>query len=255
MWLIIIIITIFCTLLIALVLPKIKKSELTVLKKYVSPISGNIVICQTPDGEKRMMMSYYTQGISTNLDSIKQSYWYKAAEIAVNHVKNTQNPEIMTVGLGANTVPNLIANLNPKIHQTLIEIDPAVILACHEYFNLHTLPNHTLIESDIYKLLDKTEYQATQDVILLDILTSKAKQILSKNEPELINKVSKWLKPNGLMLFNRPAHAPQIKKDTEKFIEYLKNTFGNAAAEYVKDPRGFENAVIQVKVNAQPDIT
>jgi spermidine synthase len=227
----------------------LNKSQLKLLKRYRSPISGTIDIRETKEGEKRMMMNYYTQGISTNIETVKESYWYKAAEIALECTKDIKNPEIMTIGLGANTVPNIIAQTRPDVHQTLIEIDPLVVAACKEYFELQKLPNHTLIESDIYKLLENSTYKQSQDVILVDILTSKAKQIISPQEEILIVKISTWLKPNGILLFNRPSHTPQSKIDTEKFAQWLDDKFGNVYNTVVEDTsRKFVNTIIKVKI-------
>ncbi|MDQ3239247.1 MAG: methyltransferase domain-containing protein [bacterium] len=227
----------------------INKHQLKLLKKYQSNISGNIEIRQTKDktNEIRMLMNYYTQGISTSPNSTTGSYWDKAANISLGATQNNDPPQIMTIGLGACTIPNIIANSNSNTHQTLIEIDPIVIQACNEYFKLKELPNCTLINSDIYNLIDTDKFKTSQDVIMLDILTSKSKYAISEKEQNLIKIILTWLKPNGSILFNRPSHTVQLKKDVIEFEKYLHSQFDSVKTYTVVDEkRKFENTIIQV---------
>ena len=59
------------------------------------------------------------------------------------------------LGLGANTSSSLIEKLDPEIKQTIIEIDPAIIQACIDHFNLKEMKSVKLIEGDAFKIVEK----------------------------------------------------------------------------------------------------
>lgn len=220
------------------------------LKTYHSKISGKIEIFQKYNGEKVLTINSYPQGISTEKSSIIKSYWHKIAQLTVDFCHLDKNPQVLMLGLGANTIPNLIAQLNPKIKQTLIEIDPLIIAACQEFFNLNNLPNYQLIQTDAYNLAeDKNAFGEKFNVIIVDIFTGKPPFVsLKSNQPPFIEQILPWLKNDGIMIFNRPGHNATSVSDSKKLETYLSTLFKNTEFYTIKDPRGFKNNIIVGRV-------
>ena len=216
------------------------------LAQYKSEKLGNITVIEKYNKERVLTINYYAQGISIEKKSIKQSYWFTVAESAVKFCKGKKNPRILMLGLGANTISNLIDRLNPKIHQTIVEFDDKIIQACREYFYLDQLTNFKLIQSDVYKLLaKKNAFDKNFDAIIIDIFTGDAPFVdLKSNKSDFMQKIIRYLKRDGLIIFNRPAHNEPLRNGGKELKECLSNYFKKTKLLNVKDPRGYQNNVI-----------
>lgn len=214
------------------------------LARYDSPILGKIEVLQKYNKELLLTINDYDQGVSIEHPTIKNSYFYCIAAKTLKAVKGIKNPKILMLGLGANTVSSLIANKNPKIHQTIVEIDKQIIQACKEYFELEKLPNYTIINKDAYKLMVK-RLPKKYDVIITDIFTGKKPFIsLESNEPQFIDRLILNLKPKGTIIFNRVAHSKEMRQGGVELKKYLSRKFEKVTIFDIKDSRGYRNYVI-----------
>lgn len=216
------------------------------LKKYISPRLGIIEVWQKYNRELLLTINTYAQGVSINDDSIKKSYWYKVAELTIVHTKKNPQPKILMLGLGANTISSLIAKLNPKVYQIIVEFDEAIIQACRDFFNLDQLPNHQIIQADVYQLLNKQKaFNQKFDAILVDVFTGKPPYIsLKSNQPNFIEKLLPYLQKEGVAIFNRPGNTEAARGDSKEFQKYLQTLFQKTDLLDIKDPRGYRNNVI-----------
>lgn len=216
------------------------------LKAYISDILGLIEVWEKYNGEKVLTINKYTHGISIEDTSIVKSYWYSIAQEALHHVGNKKNPEVLFLGLGANASSRIIYKENPRVHQTIIEIDNFIIQACREYFHLDEMKNMTLIRGDAYRLVDtRHDFKNTFDVIVVDIFTGIPPYVSTKtNQPPFIQKMLQWSKKNGRIIFNRPANIKKDRADTKKLFAYLKTLFQDVKKVYIQDPRGYQNDIL-----------
>jgi len=192
------------------------------LKSYNSPILGKIKVLQKYNGEKVLTTNSYIQGISTEKDSIKLSYWYCVAKQAGDFCKRVKDPEVLMLGLGANTIPNLISHLNPAAHQTIVEIDDYIIV------------------------------EKKFDVIIIDIFNGNPPYVdIKSNHPDFITSLLPYLKKDGMVIFNRPGHTESVRSDSQKLENYLSALFAKTKSFDIKDPRGFRNTVITAHMKRQ----
>ncbi len=219
------------------------KLRLKKLYEKNSPLLGKIEVFEKQNKEKVLTTNSYPQGLSIENPSIKKSYWYKVADLAASYKKNSN---ILNLGLGANTIPSLIEKLNPSSKQTIIEIDPYIIEACKKFFNLDNLKNSKIIQADAFTWVNKNLKPETKyDVIIVDIfLGAPPYHDIKSNSPEFVKNLSKLLKKDGMLIFNRPAHKPEIREDGENFAKFLKTLFKNVEIFDIRDPRGFRNHII-----------
>lgn len=219
---------------------------------YHSPLLGKIEVFQKYNGEKVLTINSYPQGVSIEDKSIAKSYWFKIAEKVCKFCQNKPacrqaGINILMLGLGANTIPNLIASKNPSIHQTIIEIDKEIISACRKYFNLDNLPNYQIIKADAFQILaTNSSLPATNyDAIIVDIFTGEPPYVsLDSNQPNFIEKILPFLKNEGIIVFNRPAHNELSRKGGLELARYLKTLFAKTEILEIKDPRRFKNHLI-----------
>src|SRR3989344_6441239 len=216
------------------------------LKRYISPKLDNIDVYRKYNGERFLTINSYAQGVSINKPSIKKSYWYSVASSAIRLTRGKKPPQILMLGLGANTISNLIAKINSKVHQVIVEFDEDIIKACKDYFDLDKLPNFEIIHTDAYKLLDqKQAFKQKFDCIIVDIFTGNPPYVsLASNKPTFINKLLPYLKQDGSLIFNRPGHTDEARADSQRLEKDLKLLFKETKILDIKDPRGYRNNVI-----------
>lgn len=224
------------------------------LKRYESAISGYIDVSEKYNGEKVLMTNYFVQGVSIEKKSIARSYWYRIAQEILNHCKDKKNATILFIGLGANTSSALINKKNSKLHQVIVEIDPLVIQACRDYFNLDSLQNAEIIQSDIFTLLPKKKkaWQNMFDAIVIDTFDASPPYLLKgSHDPKFLDQLAGWLKSDGMFLFNIPVKT--TGKDIPALLSYLETVFKEQKHEIIRDPRGYRNHVILASIPHDKD--
>lgn len=227
----------------------LKKNHWKRLKRYESPLSGVVDVYEKLNGERVLMTNYFVQGVSTEKSSIKKSYWYAVAKYAAIHASGKKYPEILFIGLGANTSSLLLSRINKDIKQTIVEIDSLVIKACQEFFSLDKTPNLEIVNKDIYSLLKthKKEWKKKFDTIVIDTFNAKPPYLLSgSHDPKFLEALYIWLKEDGQFLFNIPVKTQGIHVDA--LLSYLKTIFKTVNKRIVHDPRGFRNYVIDASM-------
>lgn len=227
----------------------LRRLRLTRIASYHSRILGKIEVWQKYDGEKVLTTNSFPQGISTEQSSIKKSYWYKIAAVASLHTRPLKLPKALILGLGANTSSSLLAHLNPKVQQTIVEIDPQVIQACRDHFNLDLLPYSQIINADAHKILNSKFFILNSlDVIIVDIFLSSPPYIDRKSDqPAFIKRLLPLLKKDGLVIFNRPSHNQLSRDQGWELKRILQTLFQRVKIFDIKDPRGYRNYVITAK--------
>lgn len=214
---------------------------------YHSPFLGKIEVFQKYNGEKVLTINSYPQGVSIEDKSIAKSYWFKIAEKVCKFCQNKNGSKILMLGLGANTISNLIALKNSSIHQTIIEIDKEIISACRKYFNLDNLPNYQIIKADAFQILTTNSLLPTTnyDAIIVDIFTGEPPYVsLDSNQPNFIEKILPFLKNEGMIIFNRPAHNELSRKGGLELKKYLDTLFQKTEILEIRDSRRFKNHLI-----------
>lgn len=213
---------------------------------FQSPLLGKIEVLEKYNKERVLTIKYCPQGVSINDKSITKSYWHLIAREAVKFCKTRRNPEVLMLGMGACTIPNLIAKFNPEINQTIVEFDTQIIESCRQFFGLDQIPNTTVRLADVYKLADeKKAFTKKFDILIVDVYTGKPPYVsFESNQPSFIVKILPWLKSDGLIIFNRPGHTPAARADSRTLEENLKPLFKETKFLTIKDPRGYQNNII-----------
>lgn len=192
------------------------------------------------------MTNDFVQGVSVEQKDIDQSYWYRVAKEVARFCKKRKSSRILFLGMGANASSSLVAKMDSRIHQTFIEIDPLIVRANKEFFGLENLPKYDVKIIDVFELIKKNKpFKLLFDVIIVDVYKAEKPYIVEDtNQPQFINRIMQWLKKDGLLIFNRPAHNQEMRKLGEELFDYLDNNFNKVKFFDIKDPRGYRNYVI-----------
>lgn len=218
------------------------------LKEYKSSHFKKITVWEKNNGEKLLTTNNFPQGISIDKPNITNSYWYKQIELCEKYCRGKKNLSVLFLGLGAGTGPQLLNLKNPKIKQTIIEFDKKIIEICREFFNLNQLKNSTIINADAYVLIkNQKSFKEKFNVIIVDIFTGEESFKTSSINTEFIQRLSKLLKNDGVLIFNRLAHRKNLREETEKLKIFLSSIFKQTEKIFIKDPRGYQNELVIAK--------
>lgn len=215
----------------------LRKIHLRIIDSINSPISGQIHLRRSADGETRLYINDCLQGISTDYKHIKLTYWWHLAQQALK--TNHADPKILISGLGANTISSLILQSKPAAKITIIEHDPHIIDIAKKYFGLDTTKVN-VIQSDWYAYLAHPQTE-TYDVIINDLLTGeKSTELPTCLTPAYLLQLQTLLRKSGLILYNIPYQAtkPQFKVT---FYNYLQQNLYHYEIQTIKHPYGFQN--------------
>lgn len=218
------------------------------LKTYHSPLLGKIEVWQKYNGEKLLTINNYAQGISAEKESIKQSYFYRIAKEVAAAGKNCRTPQVLMFGLGAATVPTILSRLNSNFEQTVVEIDPQIIAACRDFFNLEQIPNLRVIQADAFKIVRKARpFPEKFDAIVVDIFTGKPPYLVpGSSQYEFWRQLPRFLKPGGVIIFNRPATIRGDQTTSIELQQALSRLFKKTSLLTIRDPRGYKNHLLIV---------
>jgi len=225
------------------------KIKIKVLKSINTKVSGKIKVVRLSNGELSLTLNEYPQGVSVNLKTIKNSYWAKTAQKVAEAIKDLEHPQILMLGLGANTIPKLIRDLNNKCTIIIIEIDDQIISLCKEFFNLKENQKTIVRAGDAYKLVkDMLQTKSKYDVIIVDMFIGIPPYVSPESStPDFINDLKQLIEPEGQIIFNRPAYFEQERLNVKELKEYLNTQFKELQSDFVHDSRGYKNDIISLK--------
>ncbi len=83
--------------------------------------------------------------------------------------------QVTQLGLGTGSLAKFTLEHCPGVHNTIVEINPAVIIAAKTMFDLPTDPNLTIIEDDALAYVKNTRHHQQSDVLQVDLYDAQAK--------------------------------------------------------------------------------
>lgn len=142
------------------------------------------------------------------LDKVFRSA-FKQLRIQERGLKN-----VLLLGLGAGNVPRILAEYDPQIVVDAIEIDPEVLRLGEAHFGLQQGPQLKVILTDAlpYVWICTSSY----DMIVVDLFVDDEVPIAACNAAYL-QRLGELLRPSGVLVFNRLAHSPALRQQTEAF--------------------------------------
>jgi spermidine synthase len=170
--------------------------KLTVQEEYVSTYNGRLLIVDNP----LLGLNVITVDKTVVSGQVMEHIWEKALAQIKNELTKNGKPfpnSALILGLGAGNNVRQLKKYWPKIITTGIEIDPVLLSIGNKYFDL----NKNAVE---IILTDVTQFKTHKkfDLILVDLFVGSL--VPRKfEEPSFLNKIEKWLSPEGSVIFNR----------------------------------------------------
>ena len=122
-------------------------------------------------------------------------------EKAFNKIRNPKSEirNSLVLGLGGGDVLRILAGRYPGIKMACVELDPVMIEAAENFFNIRQIPKLQIIQADAYKYMKKNRRK--YDLIGTDLF-------IGKHNPEIFRKkdflsfLKKGLTDEGLAVYN-----------------------------------------------------
>lgn len=194
---------VFCILIIVLVaiIYLINKNDLNVVAQIETP-TGTYQVVDITYNERPVRVlktgpSGYQSGIYLDGDrKLVFEYTRSMADLTALH----KNPkDILILGGGTFTVPEYLANKYPDSNVDTVEIDSQLENISEQYFNFERKENMRIFSEDgrVYVNSTKNKY----DVVLIDVFNDLGIPFTATTT-EFTSKLSKILKPNGIIIMN-----------------------------------------------------
>lgn len=134
-------------------------------------------------------------------------------------VANRGMNNVLLLGLGAGNVTTILRELDPRIHVVAVEIDPEVVRLAETHFELKTGPQLEVVLADAIAYV--RDCQKRFDMVVVDIFVDDEVPEAAC-EPDFLSKMASLLNSKGLLVFNRLAHRPDLRQQTEEFGRKMK---------------------------------
>ena len=138
-------------------------------------------------------------------------------------IKERQIESALILGFGAGSIVSILQEeymLNCRM--TAIEYDPVILEIGQKYFNTQRFSHLDIHLTDAYDFVLNND--ETYDLIAFDVYIDDS--IPGKFEtPEFLRALKNRLSKNGMLVFNKDTHSPDMKKQLAKTEELFKEIF------------------------------
>jgi spermidine synthase len=138
-------------------------------------------------------------------------------------VKERHIDSALILGFGAGSIVSILQEeyqLDCRI--TAIEYDPVILELGQKYFNTQRFSNLNIQLTDAYDFVLNND--AIYDLIAFDVYIDDS--IPDKFETiEFLNALKNRLSKNGMLVFNKDTHSPDMKKQLGKTEDLFKEIF------------------------------
>lgn len=137
---------------------------------------------------------------------------------------------VLVLGLGGGSVLTAIHKYFPEAHIQGVEIDPQIIRAGREHFELDSHVNFTVKIADALDL--RTNLGKNYDLIIVDMFTGYAvpQKVSTKS---FLNRLRRLLSSKGIVVFNR-LYFKEHKEEADQFAEKVRQSFAKVEMQPVK---------------------
>ncbi len=222
------------------ILPKIPK----VLYKTDSPISGEIRVIQK-GSERRLLINGVKQSVNPGAPNIEKRYWSQVADLAYRY-KWTRIESILILGLGGGTVGHFFQRRFPGALMDGVELDPLVIEAGKNFFDLGRLESLQPLCGDAYEVIhrpiDFELRSSLYDLVLVDVFSGGTfpEEFAQRS---FLDRLRRFIHPGGIVIFNQTARSSK-HLNLELFREKLSSFYGDIYQEKIGAELGFSNFLI-----------
>jgi len=149
--------------------------------------------------------------------------WKEAMEKVKN--QKTKIKSILVLGLGGGDVLRILAAKFTAIKMDCVELDPVMIEAAENFFNIRPIPKLQIIQADAYKYMKKNRRK--YDLIVTDLFIGKYNPEIFRKK-DFLSFLKKGLTDQGLAVYNSHFKAADVREFRD-FEGLCRDVFGQVS--------------------------
>ena len=194
------------------------KSDIKVLETMNTHF-GEVVVIEKDD-KRAVVTDLVSQAkVSRSTGESAFDFSYVLINLSLGVVKEPK--KALHIGLGAGVVPKFFHTLG--IQNTVIEINPAILLAAQKYFDFSAKDNKTIIQDGRFFLKTNNE---KFDIVVLDAFNTDSVPLLLLSKEALIE-IKRSLNPGGVLVVNTFGSLEPVSMLSKSIVKTSKEVFKN----------------------------
>ncbi len=141
------------------------------------------------------------------------------------------------------TIVGLLTRMNPYVNIIGVDIDSVTVDLGRKYFRLNEYKNLKIEIADAFEYIKNTKQQL--DLIIVDLFIRDIVPLIT-GDNIFLKKVLSKVNERGYVIINR-LYLPEFKKETDGYIEFLKNEEKNGKFKIQDIFQNFGNKVILLR--------
>lgn len=208
-----------------------------------SELNGRIRIVDVGNTRK-MLVDNTIQSINPDSPGCPKLYWGQLVSSLKDHFPEME--KILILGLGGGTIAHLISRNYPGVEITSVEYDEVMVDVAKKFFNVDSIPNHTIISEDALRVVVEPEENGMSpgcfDCLIVDVLNGDKYPDLGKTG-NFISAVKRLVRSGGMVVFSR-IFTEDFQDDVNVFVESLEDYFSDIDTEVVAGYTNSDNLLI-----------
>ena len=151
--------------------------------------------------------------------------WEEAFRIIQSRSNRDKIQNSLILGLGGGDVLRILAAKFTAIKMDCVELDPVMIEAAENFFNIRQIPNLQIIQADAYKYMKKNRKR--YDLIVTDLFIGKYNPEIFRKK-DFLSFLKKGLTDQGLAVYNSHFKADETHEFRD-FDRLCRDVFGQVS--------------------------
>ena len=214
-----------------------------VIADIQSDLNGRVRVVDV-GSTRKMIVDNTIQSLNPDSPSCPKLYWGQL----VNSLKERfpEVEKVLVLGMGGGTIAHLLSRNYPGVEITSVEYDEEMVNIAKKYFNIESIPKHTIIRDDALRVVvEPEEYEIALggfDVLIVDVLNGDKYPDLGRTG-NFIAAVKRLVRPGGVLVFSR-IYTEGFQDEVNTFVDSLEGYFTDVETEVVAGYSNSDNLLI-----------
>lgn len=226
-------------------------SKVILLRSFPGSIFGVIRLYKLPTGEVWVNTNRTAQGIDVRTFVNTESYWHHIAKVVSSYLRSYGGKRVLHLGLGAATIPYLVAQEVEGSTHMVVDIDEALIKVVRDELEIGVIESIRFMQDDVFaQVSEKRVFETRFDAVVIDNFAHFDKQTDKQQKQQVVGYYRSLMGEHGMIAFNHPVHSPALMVEAMEIVSLMEEMFGEKAVRWnkvVDRVRRFHNVVIFVE--------
>lgn len=212
-----------------------------------SELNGRIEVTEM-GSTRRVKVGKITQSVNWDSPVCEKLVWGKASELLKRETPNLRS--VLILGMGGGTMAQLVSRAIPKISITSVELDPEMVEIAEKFFDLGSIPNHTVVNGDALGVVVHPQKHGLRKnsfgALIVDIYVGEDYPNLG-GTGNFMSALRDMVSPGGVVIFNR-IYLKHHQADVDSFKDQVGEFFQDVKEEIVAGYTNSDNILIYGRV-------